>query len=125
VAGFTPATAPQFLNTWLRCQVRKCGCGRSLARTGGSARRDLLTSPHTPSASLTCRDTRMSRSSERPISPRSNIQWTVPDSASPFPIVSGPFASTGRICAASTSARRFSAHPEERLSLSKARLEGR
>lgn len=44
--------------------------------------------------SFAWRDTRISRSSERLISPGSNIQCTVPDSASPLVKISGSFAST-------------------------------
>ncbi len=58
-----------------------------------------------PSGSLACRETKICRSSDRLSNPRSNIQCTVPERAIPLLMMSGPFASTGRICAAATSAR--------------------
>lgn len=42
------------------------------------------------------RDIRISRSSERPIRPRSNIQCAVPERAIPLERISGPLASTVR-----------------------------
>src|SRR5262245_13555378 len=49
-----------------------------------------------PSGSLACRETKICRSSDRLSNPRSNIQCTVPESAIPLLMMSGPFASTGR-----------------------------
>ena len=49
-----------------------------------SALPDLLTIASTLERSLTCRETSMLRSSENPISPRSNIQCAVPERAIPF-----------------------------------------
>ncbi len=49
--------------------------------------------------------TNIDRSSSTDTRPRSNIQWMVPDSASPLRTESDPPAATGRICAACTSAR--------------------
>lgn len=47
------------------------------------------------------RDTRIvAVSSATEISPRSNIQWSVPESARPLRTESLPSRSTGRICAA-------------------------
>jgi len=57
------------------------------------------------SGSLACREIRISSSSERLINPRSNIQCAVPERAMPLVRISGPFASTGLMWAASTSAR--------------------
>lgn len=59
----------------------------------------------TPSRSLTLRCTIISRSSLKPISPRSNIQCAVPERARPLRTLSGPPCSTGRICAACASRR--------------------
>ena len=75
----------------------------------GSTRHDRPSSlvDQSPNAvrSFTWRETRISRSSARPTRPRSNIQCAVPESAIPLVTMSGPLASTGRICAAATSAR--------------------
>ncbi len=62
------------LKQFSRCHCRKCGCGRSWVRSGGSARPVRLMKLRIPSASLACREMRMSRSSDRLIKPRSNIQ---------------------------------------------------
>lgn len=56
------------------------------------------------SASLAYRETKISKSSERLISPRSNIQWAAPDNAMLLVRISGLFASVGLMWAASTSA---------------------
>ena len=59
----------------------------------------------TLSRSLIPRDSRMSPASLSEISPRSNIQWMVPESAMPLSTLSGPPASTLLMCAAWVSAR--------------------
>jgi len=61
------------LKQFSRCHRRTSGCGRSWARSGGRARPVLLMKLRIPSASLTCRGIRMSRSSDRLIKPRVNI----------------------------------------------------
>ena len=88
-----------------RCHLKKCGCGRSDMRRGASARPDLLIIDRTACGSFVCREINISKSSAKLISPRSNIQCAVPESAIPLLIISGPLASTERMCAAATSAR--------------------
>jgi len=90
-----------------RCHLRKCGCGRSDIRRGESARPDLLIIERILSGSFVWREISISRSSAKLIRPRSNIQCAVPERAIPLLTISGPLASTGRICAAATSARPF------------------
>src|SRR5690606_28498153 len=74
--GREPARATQFLKQFSRCHARKCGCGRKAARCGANARPVGFTKLPMRSGSLTWRETRISRSSESEIRPRSNIQWT-------------------------------------------------
>ncbi len=88
-----------------RCHFRKCGCGWSDIRCGGSARPVLFMIDLTPSGSFVCREINISKLSVKLMRPRSNIQCAVPERAIPLLTISGPFASTGLIWAAATSAR--------------------
>jgi hypothetical protein len=78
------------LKQFSRCHPRNAGCGCIDDSAGTSALPVRLTIASTLGRSLTWREIRMSRSSVRPISPRSNIQCAVPDSASPLRTESGP-----------------------------------
>jgi hypothetical protein len=93
------------LKQFSRCHCKKWRCGRSETRTGRSARPDLLMIERMLSGSFVCREINISRSSAKLIRPRSNIQCAVPERAIPLLTISGPFFSTGRMCAAATSAR--------------------
>jgi hypothetical protein len=105
-AGQRPHVAPYHcLKQCSRCHLRKSGRGWSDMRRGASARPDLLIIDRTACGSFVCRETNISKSSAKLISPRSNIQCAVPERAIPLLMISGPLASTGRICAAATSAR--------------------
>ena len=77
----TTALAYHCLKRCSRCHLKKCGCGRSDMRCGASARPDLLIIDRTPCGSFVCREINISKSSAKPIRPRSNIQCAVPEHA--------------------------------------------